>query len=555
MAKYSNTVEYNIKTTLDSSGIAKLQSQLTQLSAKINTTKNTSLLGDPKRALNDIELVSKALQKSFNPKLGMFSNGTFFKELKASGRSLNDIYSSFSRVGVEGQNAFRNMYGQIAKIDTGMKSISKTSDKIMNTIGNTFRWGMIASVFSQIMNAAHQSVQYVQELDKSLTNIMMVSGETRNNMNEYARTANKVAQQLSATTVAMTNATQVFVQQGYNLPKSQKLAEYSTILGNISQQDTATASDEITAYMNAYKIPLEDIGNALSKWAEVANVSAADVEELSVASQKAASVATTVGVDMDQLAATIATIETVTREAPENIGNGLKTIYSRLSDIKMGETLEDGVNLGQITSELAKVGVNVLDETGKMRDIGIVMEDLMGVWKNLDQTSRAAVATTIAGRFQLARFEALMNRSDLYESYLGSSRAQTGTSTLDFMQETYTNSLEGKQQKLQASIEEIFLNVFETSDFYGIVDTLTNFVDLISDLTQALGDGGAVITAVVIALTKLAQTSLSRGISNFVTNRQQEKLHAENLNTVQQQSRSQLLGQGLQIVFKSLIRA
>lgn len=265
MAKYSNTVEYNIKTTLDNSGIAKLQSQLTQLAAKINTTKNTKLFGDPTQALKDIDMVSKALQKSFNPKLGMFSNGAFFKELKASGRSLNDIYTSFSRVGVEGQNAFRNMYGQIAKIDTGMKSISKTSDKIMNTIGNTFRWGMIASVFSQIMNAAHQSVQYVQELDKSLTNIMMVSGETRDNMNEYARTANKVAQQLSSTTVAMTNATQVFVQQGYDLPKSQKLAEYSTILGNISQQDTATASDEITAYMNAYKIPLEDIGNALSK--------------------------------------------------------------------------------------------------------------------------------------------------------------------------------------------------------------------------------------------------------------------------------------------------
>ena len=546
MAKYSNTVEYNIKTTLDSSGIAKLQSQLAQLTTQLKTTSKQSFLKDgASESIKDIEKVSAALQKAFNPKLGMFSSGTFFKELKASGRSLGQIYNSFANAGTAGQNAFRNMYGQIMQIDTGMKSISKTSDKIMNTIGNTFRWGMIASVFSQIMNAAHQSVQYVQELDKSLTNIMMVSGETRDNMNEYARTANKVAQQLSATTVAMTNATQVFVQQGYDLPKSQKLAEYSTILGNISQQDTAPASDEITAYMNAYKIPLEDIGNALSKWAEVANVSAADVEELSVASQKAASVATTVGVDMDQLAATIATIETVTREAPENIGNGLKTIYSRLSDIKMGETLEDGVNLGQITSQLAKVGVNVLDETGKMRDIGNVMEDLMGVWKNLDQTSRAAVATTIAGRFQLARFESLMNRSDLYESYLESSRAQTGTSTLDFMQETYTNSLEGKQQKLQASIEEIFLNVFETSDFYGIVDTLTNFVDLIGDLTQALGDGGAAITAIVIALTKLAQKSISQGIGNFVSNRQQERLARENIETVQAQARTQLLGNGL----------
>jgi hypothetical protein len=63
----------------------------------------------------------------------------------------------------------------------------------------------------------------------------------------------------------MTNATQVFVQQGYDLPTSQRLAEYSTILGNVSQQDTATASDEITAYMNAFKIPLDQIGNALSK--------------------------------------------------------------------------------------------------------------------------------------------------------------------------------------------------------------------------------------------------------------------------------------------------
>lgn len=106
-------------------------------------------------------------------------------------------------------------------------------------------------------------------------------------------------------------------------------------------------------------------------------MSAADVQELSVASQKAASVAATVGVDMDQLAATIATIETVTREAPENIGNGLKTIYSRLSDIKLGKTLDDGVNLGQITKQLDKVGVQVLDQQGQMRDVGLIVEDLM----------------------------------------------------------------------------------------------------------------------------------------------------------------------------------
>lgn len=82
---------------------------------------------------------------------------------------------------------------------------------------------------------------------------------------------------------------------------------------------------------------------------------------------------------MDQLAAQIATIETVTREAPENIGNGLKTLYARFSDIQMGGTLEDGVDLGKVTSTLQAVGVQVLDAEGKMRKVGDIMEDLMDV--------------------------------------------------------------------------------------------------------------------------------------------------------------------------------
>ena len=111
----------------------------------------------------------------------------------------------------------------------------------------------------------------------------------------------------------------------------------------------------------------------------MANNTAVDVEELSIASQKAASVAATVGVDLDQFAGHIAAIESVTREAPENIGNGLKTIYSRIADISLGETLEDGVNLGSFAKALEKVGVNVLDQTGKLRDAGTILEDLMVV--------------------------------------------------------------------------------------------------------------------------------------------------------------------------------
>ena len=155
----------------------------------------------------------------------------------------------------------------------------------------------------------------------------------------------------------------------------------STKLANASQQDTATTSDQITAYMNAYGLDnnIDKLNAALDSWANVANISAADVGELAEASQKAASAAATLGVSTDQLNAQIATIESVTREAPEQIGNGLKTLYARFSDLKTGKTLDDNITLGTVTKQLQGAGVNIFDQNNNMRNVGDIIEDLMKV--------------------------------------------------------------------------------------------------------------------------------------------------------------------------------
>ena len=248
---------------------------------------------------------------------------------------------------------------------------------------------------------------------------------------------------------------------------------------------------------------------------------------------------------MDQFAAHIAAIEATTREAPENIGNGLKTIYSRIADVKLGETLEDGVDLGSFAKAIEKVGVQVLDSTGSLRDAGDILQDLMVVWQDLDQTQRAAVAKTVAGRFQLARFEALMNSADIYQKALTTSQAETGTATYDRMQETYRNSLEGRSKALQASIEEIFLNVFTTDSFYGFVDAAQAVVDIFNKLVKAAGGGEAALTGLLMIITKMGQNNLSRGISNFIVNRQSQQAMNQNVQNAQAMAAAQLQGKGL----------
>ena len=175
--------------------------------------------------------------------------------------------------------------------------------------------------------------------------------------------------------------------------------------------------------------------------------------------------ANAVGVSGEQLAAQIATIESVTREAPEQIGNGLKTLYARFSDIEAGGEDEEGFTLGKITSQLDAIGVQILDQFGNIRDVGDIMEDLMVIWDDLDQTSKVAASQALAGKYQVNRFMALMDNSGMYQEYKGAT-GSAAAGTLDQMSEEYADSIAGRSAKLQASLEGLFSTIFNTDDIY-----------------------------------------------------------------------------------------
>ena len=175
--------------------------------------------------------------------------------------------------------------------------------------------------------------------------------------------------------------------------------------------------------------------------------------------------ANAVGVSGEALAAQIATIESVTREAPEQIGNGLKTLYARFSDLQLGKEDEDGIGLGKVTSTLQQIGVQVLDSLGNVRSMDDIMEDLMAIWQDLDDTTQEAVAQTLAGKHQVNRFTALMDNADMYQEYLGATGA-SASGTLEEMNAEYLDSLQGRLTKLQSTLEGLFSSIFNTDDIY-----------------------------------------------------------------------------------------
>ena len=520
MAKYSNVVEYNIVTDVDSSGIVKLQNELTKLKQSLKFDKGSfNQLGfdDAKidKSIRKVNQLQAAITAAFNPKIGTIDLGKLNASLQKEHTSLQMIVKDWEQMGTRGTMAISNLSNALLSMNKGAMTVNTTLSKIANTFSNTVRWGITASIFQEMMSSVQGAVSYMKDLDESLTNIQMVTNSSKEDMRELARYANQAAQALGSTTTDYTNAVKVFVQEGFSERESKQYANLSTKLANVSEQNTATTSDQITAYRNAFGLSYEETVKAMDKVANVANNTASNVNELMTASQRAASVAQAVGSSQESFLAAIATIESVTRQSAEEIGNGLKTIYQRFADIKVSGKTEDGVEYGQYAQALKSVGVDVLDVTGNFKGFDQILTELQDVWGNLSETMKIAVGEKVAGKFQYNRFAALMNNREYYEKSYAATQNAGGM--MDQMNEIYMQGIEGRLNTLQAAGEQVMSTLFNQDDIEPVLEQATNLLNVLNDMVEAAGGLSGVVQALGAIMLRTFSTQIAGTISNIAT--------------------------------------
>ena len=522
MAKYSNQVTYDIKTTLDASGITKLQSELNKVQSTLNslTSKRNNKLGLDVDELEmyrfEVEKLSKVLGTAFNTRTGMIDLEKFNAALNKGTINAERLGAAFNATGRQGKIAFNSLVTSITTLNKNAITANSTLTKIANTFGNTVRWGITASIFQEMLSSVQGAISYIKDLDESLTNIQMVTNSSKEDMRELAQYANNAAQALGSTTVDYTNAVKVFVQEGFSESESKQYANLSTKLANVSEQNTATTSDQITAYRNAFQLDYEQTVAAMDKVANVANNTASNVNELMTASQRAASVAQAVGSSQDSFLAAIATIESVTRQSAEEIGNGLKTIYQRFADIKVGKSTDDGVDYGQYAKALKQIGVDVLDAQGEFKGMDQILKETQEVWSSLSDTMKVAVGEKVAGKFQYNRFAALMNSPEYYQKALGATQGANGM--MDQMNDIYMESIEGRMKTLQAAGEQIISTLFDQDSIEPILGAATDFLNTINSIFDSIGGGIPLLTALSSILLKTFNTQIGEQVARIATN-------------------------------------
>ncbi|MFA1510090.1 phage tail tape measure protein [Priestia aryabhattai] len=109
---------------------------------------------------------------------------------------------------------------------------------------------------------------------------------------------------------------------------------------------------------------------------EVDNNFAISTKDLADGIRKAGSTAKTFGVDITQLEGHIAAIGSTTRETGAVIGNGLKSIYSRITTMSAAE------------GALNSVGISIKNMEGDVRPVNDILGDLSGKWNTLSDSQK-----------------------------------------------------------------------------------------------------------------------------------------------------------------------
>lgn len=515
MAKQLNV---NLSMTADTSQaktqLQELQSLLTKLASSANNVGSNkfSLSQELIEASNAAETLKINLTAATNVNTGKLDLGKFQQEMNKSQMSLEKYQIALAKLGPEGNQAFASLASSITKAEIPIRRSNALLSEFATTLKNTARWQISSSVLHGFMSTLSGAYSYAQQLNKSLNEIRIVTGESEEQMARFAEQANKAAQSLSATTTAYTNAALIFYQQGLSDEAVKERTDTVIKMSNV----TGDSAEEVSSYMTAIWENFYDGSKSLEYYADVITRLGADTAassaEIAEGIESFASIGETIGLSYEYATSALTTIVAKTRASASEVGNGLRTIFSRLQNLSLGETLDDGTDLTKYSKALETVGVNIKDASGELKSMDSILDDLAGKWDTLDQAEKVALANTVGGVRQYTKLISLMDNWDFMKQNIASATNSSGS--LQEQADIYAESWEAAQKRVRAAAQEIYDALLDDKFFISVANLLAKFLNGIDDVIDGLGGLKGVLFAIGAIASTVFKDQMISGIEN-----------------------------------------
>ena len=511
-----NEIIYTIGFEANTQNVAKQLETVQASLDKITQFKfNKAVLGDFNselvKSVQSAANLKSMLKQATDVKTGKLNLTQFRESIERSGKSIKDYAKDMAALGPEGQQAFLQIANAVSASNAPLIQSTKLMNSFWNSLKRTAQFQISTSVYRTLVGGLSSAYRYAQNLNSSLNDIRIVTGQSAEQMDRFAKKANAAAKELRTTTTDYTNASLIFYQQGLSDEAVKERTDTTIKMANV----TKDSAEEVSSYMTAIWNNFDDGSRSLESYADTITAlgaaTASSSAEIAAGLEKFASVADQIGLSYNYATSALATVVAQTRQSEDVVGTAFKTIFARIQGLNLGETQEDGTTLNQYSEALSKVGVNIKDTMGQVKDMDTILDETGAKWQALAKDQRIALAQAVAGTRQYTQFMALMDNWDIFKENLAT--AENAEGSLQQQADTYAESWDAARKKVQASMEGLYDSILDDKFFIKTTNAVAGLISMIQKFTDSLGGMKGVVAGLTALFTTVFKDKIASSIS------------------------------------------
>ena len=444
---------------------------------KIDTEEIESQIRAAVESIQDMEIDLRVNTRDIQNDVDTAVNGTtetpeiHVPEVDSSGLAqMQQALNGVNAAGIRGQSVFQSLGGSFREAFSAY------------SLANMMQDGLY-----KIVDAGKKAVSTVKEFDDLKTNLAMITGKDKTYTEDLMKNYNALGQEIGSVTSDVAESANTWLRQGRSMADTNQLIKDSMVLSKDAQISSEDAAQVLTSTLNGFKLGADQASRINDILTSIDLKSASDAGGIGTSLQKVASQANNVGMSLEKTAAIIATIKDVTQGSDETIGTSLKSILSRMNNIKAGKFVDDnGEALNDVEKVLNKIGITMRDNNDQFLDSETIIDSVADKWDTLNKNTQKAVSTALGGTHQANSVIAMLDNYDKVKMLTETAYSSEGTAEKKF-QDNYLNSLEAKTNALKASLENLSTSLVSDNMYSGFLDGAKAMADFAAntDILQA----------------------------------------------------------------------
>ena len=319
--------------------------------------------------------------------------------VKIDQRSVADGIKSIESQAKRAGSAVTKLNRPLGEITGNVTEFSKSLEA---SNARVLAFGASAGAIYALSRSFKFLVDSMIQVEKELKDINVILGASEKQLKGFSKELFNIAGATGQSFKTVAVAAKELSRQGLSMEQTLLRTRDALILTRLSGMDAESAVASLTAAINTFNRSMLDSTKIVNKMANVDAAFAVSTQDLAEAMKRVGSTAQDVSVDFNQLLGAVTSLQQTTARGGPVIGNGLKSIFTR---IQRTDTLD----------QLESLGVAVRGLQGDMLPAMQVLTNLAKAFPALTKAQQAHTAETVAGVFQMNTLRALLN--DLGKGY------------------------------------------------------------------------------------------------------------------------------------------